>query len=66
VLIVNHTPSFEDRVSCGEGFDWVGADPKDVVAPNCEKVGIIRTAAEEGEFFEPILPRFYKHLAPFP
>ena len=66
VIIVNHTPSFEDRVSCGEGFDWVGADPKDVVVPNCEKVSIIRTAAQEGEFFESILPRFYRGLAPFP
>ena len=66
VIIVNHTPSFKDRVSCGSGFDWVGADPKDVVAPNCEKVGIIRSAAEEGEFFESILPKFYRGLAPFP
>jgi hypothetical protein len=66
VIIVNHSPAFEDRVSCGSGFDVVGADRKDVVAPNCEKVGIIGSSAEEGEFFETILPKFYKGLAPFP
>jgi Ca2+-binding RTX toxin-like protein len=66
VIIVNHAPAFEDRVVCGEGFDVVGADRKDVVAPNCEKVGIIGSSAEEGEFFESILPRFYERLAPFP
>jgi Ca2+-binding RTX toxin-like protein len=66
VIIVNHTPAFEDRVVCGEGFDVVGADRKDVVASNCEKVGIIRTAAQEGQFFESVLPRFYRGLAPFP
>jgi Ca2+-binding RTX toxin-like protein len=66
IIIVNHTPAFEDRVVCGSGFDWVGADTKDVVAPDCEKVGIIRTAAQEGEFFEPIMERFARGLAPFP
>jgi Ca2+-binding RTX toxin-like protein len=66
VIIVNHTPAFEDRVSCGSGYDVVGADRKDVVAPNCEKVGIIGSSAEEGQFFESILPRFYERLAPFP
>jgi hypothetical protein len=66
VIIVNHTPAFEDRVVCGSGFDVVGADKKDVVAPDCEKVGIISSAAQEGQFFESILPRFYRGLAPFP
>ena len=65
LIIVNHSPAFEDRVSCGSGFDVVGADKKDVVAPNCEKVGIINSVAEEGEFFETILPRFSKGLADY-
>jgi Ca2+-binding RTX toxin-like protein len=65
LIIVNHSPAFEDRVSCGSGFDVVGADRKDVVAPNCEKVGIINSSAEEGEFFATILPRFSKGLADY-
>ena len=32
-------PASEDNVVCGGGFDWVFADRKDKVAPNCEKVG---------------------------
>ena len=31
-------PASEDNVVCGGGFDWVFADRKDEVAPNCEKV----------------------------
>jgi Ca2+-binding RTX toxin-like protein len=65
LIIVNHSPAFEDRVVCGSGFDVVGADKKDVVAPNCEKVGIINSSAEEGEFFATILPRFSKGLADY-
>lgn len=31
-------PAGKDTVACGGGFDWVFADKKDAVAPNCEKV----------------------------
>ena len=39
-------PASEDNVVCGGGFDWVFADRKDEVAPNCEKV------ADEGSEFD--------------
>ena len=31
-------PAIKDRVACGNGYDVVLADRKDVIAPNCEKV----------------------------
>jgi Ca2+-binding RTX toxin-like protein len=31
-------PAFKDIVTCGDSRDWVFADKKDVVAPDCEKV----------------------------
>jgi Ca2+-binding RTX toxin-like protein len=66
VLWVSHVPAFKDVVVCGEGFDLVGADPKDMVAPECERVVIIRNAAQDEEFFESIPQSFLEGLAPFP
>jgi Ca2+-binding RTX toxin-like protein len=66
VLVVNHKPAFKDLVVCGGGFDRVAADTKDVVAADCEKVDIIRSAAEEEAFFESIPQSFFRGLAPFP
>jgi RTX calcium-binding nonapeptide repeat (4 copies) len=66
VLWVSHVPAFKDVVVCGEGFDLVGADPKDEVAPECERVVIIRNAAQDEEFFESIPQSFLEGLAPFP
>src|SRR5215217_5042543 len=37
VFVENRTPAI-DIVSCGGGFDRVGSDSNDVVAPDCEKV----------------------------
>jgi hypothetical protein len=56
-------------VTCGDGFDSVFADSKDVVALDCEEVAVGRAAVEEfaveleeSGFFE----RFFGSLAPFP
>ena len=58
-LVVWHKPAFEDIVVCGRGFDYVLADPKDVVAPDCESVRILQVQQfsvgelieQEQEFF---------------
>ena len=64
VLIVSHVPAFKDIVVCGRGFDRVAADPKDTVAPDCEKVSIIRTAAQDEKFFFSIPQSFFEGLPP--
>jgi Ca2+-binding RTX toxin-like protein len=64
VLIVSHVPAFKDIVVCGRGFDRVAADPKDTVAPDCEKVDIIRTAAQDEKFFFSIPQSFFEGLHP--
>ena len=71
VLIVNHFPPFEDIVSCGRGFDRVLADRKDVVAPDCERVRVVRGSRaevieQEEAFFEAIPVSFFRGLAPPP
>jgi hypothetical protein len=38
VFDVYNDPAGKDIVRCGGGFDWVFADRKDMVAPDCEKV----------------------------
>ena len=68
VLIVNHFPPFEDIVSCGRGFDRVLADRKDVVAPDCERVRVVRGSRaevieQEEAFFEAIPVSFFRGLA---
>jgi Ca2+-binding RTX toxin-like protein len=42
VIDVMHYRSARDLVVCGSGFDRVGADRKDVVAPDCEKVVVFK------------------------
>jgi Ca2+-binding RTX toxin-like protein len=64
VLVVSHVPAFRDVVVCGRGFDRVAADPKDTVASDCEKVGIIRTAAQDAKFFFSIPQSFFEGLHP--
>ena len=45
----------------------VGVDGALAVAtPECENVTIIRTAAQDEEFFQPILENFFEGLAPSP
>jgi hypothetical protein len=46
-FFVWHKPAYRDTIVCGGGFDWVLADPKDVVAPNCERVRILQGPIEE-------------------
>jgi Ca2+-binding RTX toxin-like protein len=69
VFFVDNRPATRDFVTCGSGFDRVGADTKDVVAPDCERVAVggaaIQELAEELEaegFFE----TFFGGLPPFP
>jgi hypothetical protein len=38
VIGVVNSPAVEDVVTCGNGFDRVFADGKDLVAPDCERV----------------------------
>ena len=69
VFFVDNRPATRDFITCGSGFDRVGADTKDVVAPDCEEVAVGRAAVEELDrrleergFFE----RFFEGLAPSP
>jgi Ca2+-binding RTX toxin-like protein len=70
VLDVINGPPAKDIVSCGDGFDRVLADRKDVVAPDCEKVAVGQAAA--GELFESLsrpggfFDNLFGGLAPFP
>jgi RTX calcium-binding nonapeptide repeat (4 copies) len=58
-IVVWHKPAFRDMVVCGDGFDYVLADPKDVVSSDCESVRILRVQRfsveeldeQEQEFF---------------
>jgi hypothetical protein len=71
-LVVWHKPAFKDIVVCGEGFDYVLADPKDAVALDCEKVRILRGPIEdlleqEQEFFaSPAIVELEAGLSPPP
>jgi hypothetical protein len=62
VILVVNRPAFEDKVTCGGGFDRVIADRKDVVAPDCERV-VIGLASFE-EFFNSIPESFFEGLHP--
>lgn len=62
VIDVVHYRSAGDLVVCGSGFDRVVADSNEVVAPDCEKVVVIR----EGTFSEynDVWTRFYEETVP--
>jgi Ca2+-binding RTX toxin-like protein len=74
IFFVFHKPAFGDLVSCGSDFDRVSADRKVTVAPDCERVVIVSTLAEEEEFAETVIPQqvdeFFQNiddvLPPFP
>jgi Ca2+-binding RTX toxin-like protein len=56
-------PAIKDRVVCGNGYDFVLADRKDVIAPNCEKVfRVIRGPVPIEEFIMAIPPGFFEGL----
>ena len=58
-------PAYKDLVTCGDGFDSVFADRKDVLAPDCERVA---DSEPERERLARALERsgFFDRLAPFP
>jgi Ca2+-binding RTX toxin-like protein len=69
VFFVDNRPATRDFVTCGSGFDRVGADTKDVVAPDCERVAVGGAAIQElGEELEEemFFETFFEGLAPFP
>jgi Ca2+-binding RTX toxin-like protein len=79
ILVVDNVPAVKDIASCGSGFDRVIADRKDVVAPDCEKVRVVRGSEaevleQEEAFFESLPPAvreffftfFEEQLAPVP
>jgi Ca2+-binding RTX toxin-like protein len=62
VFFAANQPAGKDLVVCGDGFDRVFADSKDVVAPDCERV-----ADRESEFealYESIPQSFWEGLHP--
>jgi Ca2+-binding RTX toxin-like protein len=62
VIDVLHYRSASDLVVCGGGFDWVAANSKDVVAPDCEKVVVFR-GGTLSEYFD-VLVGFYEETVP--
>jgi hypothetical protein len=69
VFLVENAPAAKDIVTCGDGFDRVLADRRDVVARNCERVRIVHGSREEvlqqeEEFLASIPPSFFEGLYP--
>ena len=68
VVAVVNRPAFKDLVTCGEGFDRVLADRKDVLADDCERVFIGFGSEDEfiasipQSFFEGLHPQFFQFL----
>jgi hypothetical protein len=62
LFFVDNDPAGEDVVTCGDGMDWVFADRKDVVAPNCEKVA--DRGSEFDRVFASIPQSFWDGLPP--
>jgi hypothetical protein len=63
VVGVFNDPAFKDIVTCGDGFDRVFADKKDLVAADCEKVA--DTPSESDRVYNSIPQSFWKSL-PYP
>ena len=69
VLAIDNAPAVKDIATCGGGFDRILADRKDLIAPDCERVRIVRGSLEElkqqeEEFFASIPPSFFEGLQP--
>jgi len=64
VIDVLSSPAVKDLVVCGDGFDRVLADHKDVVAPDCERVffGFASTI----KFYRSIPQSFWDGQPPYP
>ena len=61
VIDAFNRPAVQDVIVCGDGFDRVSADRKDVVAPDCERVFSSFQA-----FVESIPASFFQGLPPNP
>jgi hypothetical protein len=61
-------PAHRDVIKCGRGFDYVFADPKDMVAPDCEKVAVGLAAVQEldQQLIESGFFQWLEGLPPFP
>jgi len=46
-------PASKDIVDCGDGFDWVLVDRKDVVAPDCEKLFVGQSSLDAFYEYDP-------------
>lgn len=78
ISAADNVPARRDIVSCGKDFDWVVADRKDVVGPDCERVRVVHGSEaevlkQEEAFYESIPPAtreffftFFERLAPDP
>jgi Ca2+-binding RTX toxin-like protein len=69
VFLVENVPAAKDLITCGDGFDRILADTKDLVARNCERVRIARGSREEvlqqeDQFLASIPPSFFEGLHP--
>ena len=62
VFGVFNDPAGKDVVACGDGLDWVFADRKDVLAPDCEKVA--DRVSEFERLGESIPQSFWEGLPP--
>jgi Ca2+-binding RTX toxin-like protein len=58
-------PAGKDILTCGDGFDRVWVDRKDVVAPDCEKVILGVGSAQAEAFFGSIPESFFEGLPRF-
>ena len=71
VMDVWHKPAVKEVVACGPGFDRVIADRADLVAPDCEKVVVVRGSLEDhfrqaNRFYGSITGSFFRGLPPNP
>ena len=60
VFFAANRPAGKDVVVCGGGGDWVFADRKDVIAPDCERVADRESEFEE--LFDSIPESFFEGL----
>ena len=63
MVAARNKPAYEDRITCGGGYDRVLADRGDMVAASCERVA--DTQSEVNALFESISESFWAGL-PFP
>jgi Ca2+-binding RTX toxin-like protein len=69
VFLVENAPAAKDIATCGDGFDRVLADRKDLVASDCERVRIVHGSRaevlqQEEEFLASIPQSFFEGLYP--